>query len=388
VTGGTPLKRLASVVAGQSPPSAAVQEFTDDGIPFLQGNAEFGAVHPSPRHRCDDGPRVVPADALLVSVRAPVGALNIADREYAIGRGLAAVIPGHELEARYVWWWLHASVSALKAECTGSTYDAVTADDIRRLPVPERDVAEQRAIADFLDAETARIDALITKKHDLKQRLEARWEARVRRVALMSGFPFVPIRRLWTVTDCKHRTPAYVDAGIPVVSPGDVAPGRLNLRECTRFVGVDDYRDLTAGVRQPNRGDVIYSRNASIGIAAYVDTDERFTMGQDVCLIRSQGQDQLWLMYMLNSVGVDQLQAIKIGSTFDRVNIAQLMDLRIPAPPVDEQTRQARRLDRDRQTLDRVRGHIDRQIALLRERRQALITAAVTGEITVPGTAA
>lgn len=110
-------------------------------------------------------------------------------------------------------------------------------------------------------------------------------------------------------------------------------------------------------------------------------------MGQDVCLIRSETEDQLWLMYMLNSVGVDQLAEMKIGSTFDRVNIAQLLDLQIPVPPRDTQTTAARRLDEERRRVNRLHSTLQAQIALLQERRQALITAAVTGELDIPGEA-
>jgi type I restriction enzyme, S subunit len=246
------------------------------------------------------------------------------------------------------------------------------------------DLAEQRNIAGFLDTETARIDALITKKRQIVGLLLLRWESRVREVALQSRWPVAPLRRLWTVTDCKHRTPSYAESGYPVVSRGDVTAGRIDLGRCHRFVDEIDFADLTEGDRRPARGDVIYSRNASIGIASYVDTDEPFTMGQDVCLIRSRQQDQLWLTYMLNSLGVDQLAQMKIGTTLDRVNIAQLLELKIPAPPPHVQSRESRKLDDESKQIDRLRRMLHMQIQLLQEHRQTLITAAVTGEIKLP----
>jgi type I restriction enzyme, S subunit len=106
-------------------------------------------------------------------------------------------------------------------------------------------------------------------------------------------------------------------------------------------------------------------------------------MGQDVCLIRSETQHQPWLAYMLNSVGVDQLAEMKIGSTFDRVNIAQLLDLQIPVPPLDAQAAGAQRLGTERQRVDKLQATLQAQAALLQERHQALITAAVTGQLDV-----
>jgi type I restriction enzyme S subunit len=253
-------------------------------------------------------------------------------------------------------------------------------------PFPVPSVGRQHSIADYLDAETARIDALIEKKRQIAALVQERWQASLR-VLAHDTLPWVPLRRIWRIIDCKHRTPNYQDDGFPVVSPGDIEPGRLELGRCHRFVSASDFADLTEGERRPQRGDVVYSRNASIGIAAFVDTDVPFTMGQDVCVIRSDSASQLWLTYMLNSVGLDQLQEMKVGATFDRVNIDQLLNLKIPSPPLRIQAKCARALDASEEKVRRVTATIARQVALLSEYRQAVVSAVVTGEAEVPGAA-
>ena len=85
------LGEIAHVEMGQSPDSKYVVEDPFVGKPFLQGNAEFGAVFPAPRYGCLRPAKMCKADDVLISVRAPVGAINIADRDYCIGRGLAAI---------------------------------------------------------------------------------------------------------------------------------------------------------------------------------------------------------------------------------------------------------------------------------------------------------
>ena len=245
-------------------------------------------------------------------------------------------------------------------------------------------LAEQQAIADYLDTETSHIDTLITKKRRMIELLEDRRNAWLRNVLRSTAYPVLPLKRRWRVVDCKHRTPTYVDDGYPVMSPGDVTPGRLDLSRAHRFVDETDFRDLAGGSRRPKRGDIIYSRNASIGIASYVDTCVPFTMGQDVCLITSDDMDQLYLMYVLNSIGVDQLEVQKVGSTFSRVNIAQILELDIPVPDPEAQRNLSSRFDRSALGLSRARTLLNQQIDLLAERRQALITSAVTGELAVP----
>lgn len=217
--------------------------------------------------------------------------------------------------------------------------------------------------------------------------LDERFALDVRARLLATDAPLLPLKRRWRVTDCKHRTPDYVDIGYPVVSPGDATPGRLDLSRCHRFVDEADLRDLCQGGREPRRGSIIYSRNASIGIASYIDTDERFCMGQDVCLISSADQNELYLTYALNSLGVDQLDETKIGSTFSRVNIAQIVELQIPCPTPEVQAQVAGDLELASDRHDHLTDRLARQIELLREHRQALITAAVTGELDVASVA-
>jgi len=86
------LKFIAQVKMGQSPPSELCNDF-GEGIPFLQGNAEFGLEYPTPRMFCPNPPKRAFIGDHLFSVRAPVGAINTADQEYGIGRGLCAITP-------------------------------------------------------------------------------------------------------------------------------------------------------------------------------------------------------------------------------------------------------------------------------------------------------
>jgi len=297
--------------------------------------------------------------------------------------------PRPSTDARFLAWWCrHAFADGIFASiATGANIFHVSADRVRSLPMSYLPPDRQRAIADFLDTETARIDAVITKKRRLIDLLEESLGSFVRH-RLSTVEPKLPLKRRWIVVDCKHRTPDYVANGYPVVSPGDVTPGRLDLSRAHRFVGQEDLADLADDLRRPRRGDIIYSRNASIGIASFVDTDEPFCMGQDVCRITSRDQDQLFLTYVLNSVGIDQLDEQKVGSTFSRVNVAQILELEMPSPTPEVQRALAREFETRCAVHNSTVGLLERQVSLLHERRQALITAAVTGDLDGSGAAA
>ena len=109
-------------------------------------------------------------------------------------------------------------------------------------------------------------------------------------------------------------------------------------------------------------------------------------MGQDVCLITSRDQDQHYLSFALDLFARSQLEQQQIGSTFKRINVDQIKALSVPHPSPEEQRMIASRCDEiDRATAATLTA-IERQITLLRERRQALITAAVSGKLKVPHT--
>ena len=179
------IKFLADLNMGQSPPSEAVGRLGDfEGLPFLQGNAEFGDCFPLPSHVCAEPPKVAKTGDLLISVRAPVGALNIADQDYGIGRGLCA-IRWKNLYPRFGWWAMHFCRSQLEATATGSTYPAVSVEDVAdvKLSFPGYDL--QKKIADYLDNETDQIYEAIERNEKSVELLKERRSALI--IAAVSG---------------------------------------------------------------------------------------------------------------------------------------------------------------------------------------------------------
>ncbi|MYA55837.1 hypothetical protein F4X88_06050 [Candidatus Poribacteria bacterium] len=155
------LKYVADLNMGQSPPS---EEYNSDqiGTPFLQGNAEFGLHHPTPKIYCPTAKKYARPGDILLSVRAPVGAINIVDQGYGIGRGLCAIRSRiNQLERHYAKYLLEVVRTELHVVATGSTYDAVAVDDISNLTCVVPPLSEQAQIADLLDHKTQRIDDLI-----------------------------------------------------------------------------------------------------------------------------------------------------------------------------------------------------------------------------------
>ena len=142
---------IATVIAGQSPPSETYND-KKGGLPFLQGNGDFSTTNPVPRLWCTAPVKIATKGDSLISVRAPVGEMNRADQNYAIGRGLAA-IRARNCNADYLHHALQRWRWCLQRVAQGTTFDAVTARHFAQLSVcVPSDPEEQAAIARILDA--------------------------------------------------------------------------------------------------------------------------------------------------------------------------------------------------------------------------------------------
>ena len=145
------------------------------------------------------------------------------------------------------------------------------------------------------------------------------------------------------------------------------------------------FRLLIGGDRQPLRGDIIYCRNtANTGTSAYIGTDEPIAMGQDVSLIKSRRQNGRYLNYILHGdLMAQQLETLMVGSTFKRINVADIRALKVVCPPRKEQDEIVEFIESQTAKFDALTAEAQRAIDLLQERRTALISAAVTGKIDV-----
>jgi len=381
------LKFLADVVAGQSPPSEDVTDL-NGGIPFLQGNAEFGDRHPTPKLQVENPPKRANEGDILVSVRAPVGALNIADQPFGIGRGLAAV-RAVRCDRGFLWWWFHAQVGLLDSESTGTTFKAIVAADLSNLEFPAVGLDEQRAIADYLDQETAQIDALVAKQEEFIRLLRERRLSQITGAFSRLGEPNSELRRV-----------AHVQSGVTLSGEGDprhptwpylrvanVQMGRVDLEE------VKEIR-LSPGDAQASMlraGDVLMTEGGDIdklGRGTVWDGSIDPIVHQNHVFAVRVNRDRLvpeYLAWWLDSVTSRRYFYLTAKKTTNLASTNKTVVGRLPVsvPSVDEQRAIVRRIEEQTSRIDTLIAKAEEHIALAKERRSALITAAVTGQFDV-----
>ncbi|AOC52415.1 Type I restriction-modification system, specificity subunit S [Microcystis aeruginosa NIES-2481] len=208
------LKYISYLTMGQSPSS---DDYNHEGYgsPFLQGNAEFGNRNPEAKIFCATVNKYAEKGDILISVRAPVGALNEADRRYGIGRGLCSIRPRDIIIREFAWYLIQVVKVELNFLSTGSTYEAVALTDVSNLSCLLPPLPEQQKIAEFLDQETGKIDKLITKKERLIKLLKEKRTALISHAVTKGLNPDVPMKdsgvewlgeipEHWEVKKCKQ----------------------------------------------------------------------------------------------------------------------------------------------------------------------------------------
>ena len=164
------LGRVAQLTMGQSPDSRYYSE-EENGLPFLQGCAEFGARFPKHRIYCSQARKIARAGSILFSVRAPVGRINIADRDYIIGRGLASII-GTDIDQSYLEHYLIFREPDFRNASQGSTFEAISSAELNGWEISHPTFRpEQTKIAEILstvDRAIEQTEALIAKQQRIK----------------------------------------------------------------------------------------------------------------------------------------------------------------------------------------------------------------------------
>lgn len=226
------LEEICAINMGQSPDSSTYNE-NGSGLPFFQGNADFGEIYPTIRVWCSEPTKIAREKDILISVRAPIGALNIANCECCIGRGLAALTVNEDICAqKYLWHMLSGKVDELNSKGTGSTFKAINKKILAETEIPLPPLSTQRHIAAVLD----KVSTLIAKRRQQLDKLDELVKARF---VEMFGDPVKStrwrMRKLSQMGELnrgvsKHRPrndPALLGGRYPLIQTGDVANAGL-----------------------------------------------------------------------------------------------------------------------------------------------------------------
>ncbi|MYC84361.1 MAG: restriction endonuclease subunit S [Acidimicrobiia bacterium] len=325
----------------------------------------------------------------------------------AVGTGtteLHVIRPSSAIDPRYLDYLMSSRPFLLGGEAwmIGVAGQKRVPDQwIRDFPIPVTDPAEQRAIADYLDTEASRIDTLITKKRRMIELLEER----LRRMALglltgegvakrwsvgpywLGSVPrtWMPHKVAWAKKTASGTTP---ESGSPVYYDSEGIPWitTSELREATivdseKRVTNAAFEDYSALKVFPVGTILVAMYGATVGRLGILGTPA--ATNQACCAVYGSGTLDQQFLYWWLWANRGPVVSMAYGSGQPNISQELIRGLRVPAPDVEEQRQIADRIEREAAGTERATARLSRLIELLAERRQALITTAVTGELAV-----
>lgn len=337
------LKDIATITMGQSPNSSSYNE-EKNGMPFYQGNADFGELYPTARVWCSNPKKIAKENDILISVRAPIGALNYATEECCIGRGLAAITIENDAERNYVFHFLKAQNKELNNKGTGSTFKAISKSVLEEVQVPVISKEQQEISMKLMDI----IEQIIHQRKQELQRLDELIQARF---VEMFGDPknnpnHYPVCRLSEYID-------FLTSGSRGWAQYCTNDGKewfitiRNVKDCR--ISVDNMQPIDAPSNaeakrtKVKEGDLLISITADLGRTGVVTkeiAEHGAYINQHLTCIRLNKDvlNPLYVAYFMDSpAGKEQFElknqsAVKAGLNFSSIN-----SLRLVVPPKDRQ---------------------------------------------------
>jgi type I restriction enzyme S subunit len=281
---------------------------------------------------------------------------------------------------------------------------SISSTNLMELPVVLPPAMEQTQIAALLDRETAKIDALVAEQRRLMDLLKEKRQAVISHAVTRGLNPDVPMKpsgvewlgdvpEHWEAKRLKHISPFITvgivvnptmfvsDDGRPFIYGGDIREGVIDWGNSRRIA--DESSDANIKT-QLHAGDLLTVRVGAPGVTAVVPPECHGGNCASVMLTRNGDFNSQWLCFAMNARVVRfQVEVVQYGAAQEQFNISHAINFWVPTPPRPEQNEIAAFLLNETAKFDTLTAEAQRAIDLLQERRTALISATVTGQIDV-----
>lgn len=361
----------------------------------------------------DNRKRVVKGDFVINSRSDRKGSAGLSDLDGSVSLISTVLTPRADLHPRFIHYLLRSRPfqeeyyrfgTGIVADLWSTRYSSM-----KRILLPIPPWQEQQWIASFLDSETAHVDKLIAKQQALIELLSEKRQAIITQAVTKgldpsaptkpSGIPWLgDIPSHWDTPPISASTVLvqtgpfgsqihsedYINGGTPLINPSHLIDGRI---VPSAAVTVGDEKATELNRHALRKGDIVVARRGDLGRNAVVDDISAGSLcGTGSLLLRFEKSTYVPEFFSLvfdSQHTRDRLNLSSIGATMNNLNASLVSRLRLVRPPFSEQRHILSKLTNLTADPDVTRQKVERAITLLKERRSALISAAVTGKIDV-----
>ncbi|MEU8196611.1 restriction endonuclease subunit S [Microbispora amethystogenes] len=395
------IKTVAIKIGSGKTPSGGAESYHEAGIPFLRSqNVHFGRLRLGDVAYIDEGTHremrsslVRDGDVLLNITGASLGRVAFIPMGFGdanVNQHVCIIRPSRDVDTRFLAYACSSLTvqEQIFSSQVGGNRDGLNFEQVGNLQVWLPDLEEQRRIADFLDVESARMDKITAALRRQIEILNSREESVLHAFTALEGVPAVRIKHVVSrLTSGPRGWGALIaDEGVPFIRITNVPRHGITLL-------LDDLLYVDAppgGERERTRtrhGDVLVSITADIGSVGFVEGEAiNGNVSQHVCLLRADERicHPKWLAYAIKAPVTNRvLKMSSYGGTKVGLGLAEVADSAIPLPEIRVQKQQIDLIDKALSSSATLLAGLANKLSLITERRQALITAAVTGQIDV-----
>ena len=334
------LQQVTTIIAGQSPESSTYNSIAD-GLPFFQGKADFQDKFPKVRIWCNSAKRkeAEPGD-ILMSVRAPVGSVNICNQKCIIGRGLSAIRPHANLNNYFLYYYLKCNEQNVASLGTGSTFQAITQTTLKRLEVPLPPLDDQIRIATLL----SKVENLIFRRREQLKQLDELLKSVFLGmfgdpVRNEKGWERVTIRDL--ISEAKYGTSKSAEGGqYKYLRMNNISTNGFWDFTSLKYIDIDNYEVNKYSLV---RNDLVFNRTNSkelVGKTAVYSSDEKVIIAGYLIRVRTKPEANPWYIWGYLNSKAGKLRLFNLCRNIvgmANINAQELQDIPILKPPIDLQ---------------------------------------------------
>lgn len=377
------LGEVCQVIAGQSP-EGKFYNSDGKGLPFYQGKKEYGEKYlGEPTTWTTKITKEAEAGDILMSVRAPVGPVNFSTQKICIGRGLAAIRAGKNIDKEFLFYYLIKHENEIEGNA-GAVFNSINKTQIEDLAIPLPPLPEQQRLVALLDRCFAAIDRAKVLAEQNLQNARALFESYLEGVFESGNWDFVKLSELATdISDGDHMPPPKSEFGLPFITISNIDKRTHKIDLSDTFKVPQKYYDDLKPNKKPIKGDVLYTVTGSYGIPVLIEDDVEFCFQRHIGLIRPSKRLHSKLLYywILSPQAISQANETATGTAQKTLSLKSLRNFSFPNIHLNDQQTIVRHLDALRAETQKLEAVYQKKIADLEELKKSVLEKAFRGEL-------